>query len=90
MSAGLYVPGKDGGVEYKEFKQAEDRPVMSYEEDTGRILINFNIVLMQHGRALQDISILTHDGSVQGVMITSSALGPEAVARLRAAGFLKP
>lgn len=76
MSTGLYVPGKDGQMEFRGVAEQEERPILSYEEDTGRILLNFNLLLQSKGRKLQDIVTITEGGTVMGLMLTSTAMGP--------------
>lgn len=80
--SGLYVPGKDG-FQFRESAQAEERPILSYEQDSGRILLNFNVIFRDHGRKLQDIVCITNGGMVQGLILTSTAMGPEELAALR-------
>lgn len=77
MSSGIYVPGKDGRFDFKEAKTAEERPILSFEEDTGRILLNFNLILAPKFRKLQDIIVVGHEGVTQGLILTSTAIGPE-------------
>lgn len=74
---GLYVPGKDGKMEFRGVAEQEERPILSYEEDTGRILLNFNAILAPKGRKLQDIITITEGGVVMGLVLTSIAMGPE-------------
>ena len=74
---GLYVPGKDGKMEFRGVKEQEERPILSYEEDTGRILLNFNAILAPKGRKLQDIITITESGQVMGLILTSVGMGPE-------------
>lgn len=74
---GLYVPGKDGGMEFRGIKEAEERPILAYEDDTGRILLNFNQILGPKFRKLQDIITITNEGVVQGLILTSTPMGPE-------------
>lgn len=82
---GLYVPGKDGRMEFRGVAEQEERPILSYEQDSGRILLNFNAILAPKGRKLQDIITITDGGVVMGVILTSVAMGPgEKAARDRA------
>lgn len=74
---GLYVPGKDGKMEFRGVKEQEERPILSYEADTGRILLNFNAILGPKFRKLQDVITITDGGIVMGVILTSVAMGPE-------------
>jgi hypothetical protein len=76
-SKGLYVPGKDGTMEFRGIAEQEERPILSFEEDTGRILLNFNAILVPKGRKLQDIITVTEGGQVMGLILTSTAMGPE-------------
>lgn len=78
---GLYVPGDDGGFRFRGLKEEETRPVLTYEEDTGVILLNFNLILVPRGRMLRDIITQTQDGLVMGLVLTSTAMGPEEIAR---------
>lgn len=73
---GLYIPGKDGQMEFRGIAEQEERPILSYEEDTGRILLNFNALLGPKGRRLQDIITITNEGDVQGLILTSTPMGP--------------
>jgi hypothetical protein len=72
---GLYVPGKDGKMEFRGVAEQEERPILSYEEDTGRILLNFNAILKPKGRKLQDIVTITEGGVVMGLVLTSVPMG---------------
>lgn len=74
---GLYVPGKDGSMEFRGIKEVEERPILSYEADTGRILLNFNAILGPKFRKLQDIVTITEGGTVMGLVLTSVGMGPE-------------
>lgn len=74
---GLYVPGKNGGMEFRGIKETEERPILSYEEDSGRILLNFNLILLPKFRKLQDIITITEEGVVRGLILTSVPMGPE-------------
>lgn len=74
---GLYVPGKDGKMEFRGVAEQEERPILSYEEDSGRILLNFNAILRPKFRKLQDIVVITESGVVMGLVLTSVAMGPE-------------
>lgn len=73
---GLYVPGKDGKMEFRGVAEQEERPILSYEEDTGRVLLNFNAILTPKGRKLQDIITITEGGVVMGLVLTSTSMGP--------------
>jgi len=77
MTNGIYVPGKDGRFDFKESKTAEDRPILSYEEDSGRILLNFNLILAPKFRRLQDVIIMGDEGLTKGIILTSTAMGPD-------------
>lgn len=81
-SKGLYVPGKDGKMEFRGVAEQETRPILSYEEDTGRILLNFNAILAPKGRKLQDIVIIGDRGVTSGLILTSTPMGPEEKAAL--------
>lgn len=83
--SGLYVPGKDGRMQYKEAAEKEVRPILSFEEDTGRILLNFNQILGPKFRKLQDIIIIGREGCTQGLILTSTPMGPEERAALELA-----
>ena len=74
---GLYVPGKDGAMEFRGIKEQEERPILSYEEDSGRVLLNFNAILGPRFRKLQDVITITEGGTVMGIVLTSVAMGPE-------------
>lgn len=74
---GLYVPGKDGKLEFRGVAEQEERPILSYEDDTGRILLNFNAVLRPKFRKLQDIIVIGEQGTTQGLILTSAPMGPE-------------
>jgi hypothetical protein len=74
---GLYIPGKDGRFEFRGVKENETRQILTYEHDSGRILLNFNAVFQQYGRKLQDIVTITEGGVVMGLILTSSAVGPQ-------------
>lgn len=74
---GLYVPGKDGKMEFRGVAEQEERPILSFEEDSGRILLNFNAILGPRFRKLQDIITITEGGVVMGLVLTSVAMGPE-------------
>lgn len=90
MTVGLYVPDKKGqGFEFKESKTVEERPILSYEADTGRVLLNINLLLMQNGRRLQDVSIISNNGVIQGIMCTSEPMGPEEIKALKEQGIIK-
>lgn len=79
--SGLYVPGDDGTFKFREAAQAEEQPIMAYEQDTGRLFVNFNLVFSQQGRKAQDVIIQTTPTSrLGGVIITSVPLGPEELA----------
>lgn len=79
---GLYVPGKDGKMEFRGVAEQEERPILSYEEDSGRVLLNFNAILRPKFRKLQDIVTITEGGTVMGIVLTSVAMGPEERAAL--------
>ncbi len=79
---GLYVPGKDGKLEFRGVAEQEERPILSYEEDVGRVLLNFNAILRPKFRKLQDIITITEGGVVQGLILTSVPMGPEERAAL--------
>lgn len=74
---GLYVPGKDGSMEFRGIAEQEERPILSYEEDSGRVLLNFNAILQSKFRKLQDIITITEGGQVMGLILTSVPMGPE-------------
>lgn len=74
---GLYVPGKDGKMEFRGIAEQEERPILSFEEDSGRILLNFNAILKPRFRKLQDIVTITEGGVVMGLVLTSVQMGPE-------------
>lgn len=75
---GLYVPGKDGKVwEFRGTAEQEERPILSYEHDSGRVLLNFNAILAPRFRKLQDIVTITEGGQVMGIILTSVEMGPE-------------
>lgn len=76
-SKGLYVPGKDGAMEFRGIAEQEERPILSYEDDSGRVLLNFNAILGPRFRKLQDIITITDGGQVMGLILTSVAMGPE-------------
>ncbi len=76
-SKGLYVPGKDGSMEFRGIAEQEERPILSFEEDTGRVLLNFNAILSPKFRKLQDIVTITEGGRVMGIILTSVPMGPE-------------
>ena len=76
-SKGLYVPGKDGSMEFRGIAEQEERPILSYEEDSGRVLLNFNAILRPKFRKLQDIITITEGGQVMGLILTSVPMGPE-------------
>lgn len=75
--SGLYVPGNDGGFRFREAAEQEERPVLSYEEDTGVLLLNFNLVFVPRGRLLRDVILQTEGGVAMGLLLTTSAMGPE-------------
>lgn len=77
MSKGLYVPGKDGKMEFRGVAEQETRPILSFEEDSGRVLLNFNAILGPRFRKLQDIVTITEGGVVMGLVLTSVPMGPE-------------
>lgn len=77
MSKGLYVPGKDGKMEFRGVAEQETRPILSFEEDSGRVLLNFNAILGPRFRKLQDIVTITEGGHVMGIVLTSVPMGPE-------------
>lgn len=64
-------------MEFRGVKEQEERPILSYEEDSGRILLNFNQILLPKFRKLQDIITITNEGVVQGLILTSTPMGPE-------------
>jgi hypothetical protein len=64
-------------MEFRGVKEQEERPILSYEEDSGRILLNFNQILLPKFRKLQDIITITNEGVVQGLILTSTLMGPE-------------
>lgn len=64
-------------MEFRGIKEVEERPILSYEEDTGRILLNFNAILSPKFRKLQDVITITNEGVVQGLVLTSTPMGPE-------------
>lgn len=64
-------------MEFRGVAEQEERPILSYEEDTGRILLNFNAILRPKFRKLQDIVTITEGGVVMGIVLTSVAMGPE-------------
>lgn len=64
-------------MEFRGIKEVEERPILSYEEDTGRILLNFNAILGPKFRKLQDVITITNEGVVQGLVLTSTPMGPE-------------
>lgn len=74
---GLLVPGADGQFRFKGLKEEETRPVLTYEKDTGVILLNFNLILLPDGRKLQDVIMQTVDGTIMGIVLTSTRMGPE-------------
>lgn len=74
---GLYVPGKDGKLEFRGVAEQEERPILSYEDDSGRILLNFNAILRPKFRKLQDIIVIGESGITQGLILTSAPMGPE-------------
>ncbi len=76
-SKGLYVPGKDGSMEFRGIAEQEERPILAYEADTGRVLLNFNAILSPKFRKLQDIVTITEGGQVMGIILTSVPMGPE-------------
>ncbi len=76
-SKGLYVPGKDGSMEFRGIAEQEERPILSFEDDTGRVLLNFNAILAPRFRKLQDIVTITEGGQVMGIILTSVPMGPE-------------
>lgn len=81
MSSGLYVPGADGRFEFKDTAQKEDLPILMYEQDSGRLFLNFNLVFTDKGRKAQDIIIQTTVSSrLGGLIITSVPMGPEELA----------
>ncbi len=82
-SKGLYVPGKDGRMEFRGVAEQEERPILSFEEDTGRVLLNFNAILTPKFRKLQDIITITEGGQVMGIILTSVEMGPEEKAALQ-------
>lgn len=82
---GLYVPGADGGFRFQGIKEEENRPVLTYEKDTGVILFNFNLILLSNGRKVQDIIMQTQEGLLMGLVLTSTAMGPEELARQKIA-----
>lgn len=85
-NGGIYVPASDGSFRFKESKVAEDRPVLTFEKDTGVILFNFNLILLPAGRKLQDVIMQTQEGTVMGLVLTSTAMGPE---ELKARGLVR-
>lgn len=87
--SGLYVPGKDGRMEFKESKTVEERPILSYEADSGNVLLNVNLLLMQQGRRLRDVTVISNGGIIQGVLCTSDAMGPDEIRKLKEAGVIK-
>ena len=85
MSNGLFLPDATGNMRFRETASEETRPVLQYESDTGRLILNFNTILMDHKRVLEDIQIITRDGTVMGLMLTSRPMGPEEIRRLEEA-----
>lgn len=75
--SGLYIPDKGGEFRFKEAAEKEERPILTFEEDTGTILLNFNLILIPKGRKLRDVILQTHEGTIMGVVLTSSEMGPE-------------
>lgn len=78
---GIYVPNAKGEFRFKESAEREERPVLTFEKDTGVILFNFNLILNPVGRYAQDVIMQTHEGQLMGLVITSTAMGPEERAR---------
>lgn len=64
-------------MEFRGVAEQEERPILSYEDDTGRVLLNFNAILGPRFRKLQDIITITDGGQVMGLILTSVPMGPE-------------
>lgn len=64
-------------MEFRGIAEQEERPILSYEDDSGRVLLNFNAILQSRFRKLQDIITITEGGMVMGVILTSVPMGPE-------------
>lgn len=79
---GLYVPGKDGSFKFKGTAEPESRPVLTYESDTGVLLLNFNQLFVQYHRRVSDVVVQTRAGVVCGILVMSEALGPEEIQNL--------
>lgn len=84
MSNGLYVPNAEGRFAFKQADEKETRPVLEFERDTGTLSLNFNTIFVEHRRKLKDVHLITHDGYIVGVVLTSDAMGPQEVAQLEA------
>lgn len=80
---GLYLPGKDGEMTFRGIAEPEERPILSYEEDTGVIFLNFNAILAPKFRKLRDITIITEGGQARGIVLSSMAMGPDEKARMQ-------
>lgn len=83
---GLYVPNEEGRFQFRGVQEQETRQILTYEHDTGNILLDFWQILLPRGRKLRDVILQTKDGVVVGVLITSDPMGPE---ELKARG-IKP
>lgn len=79
---GLYVPGTDGAFKFKGTAEPENRPVLTYEGDTGVLLLNFTPVFAQHYRKVTDVVVQARKGVICGVLIMSEAMGPEEIRKL--------
>lgn len=79
--SGIYIPNAKGEFRFKEAAEKEERPVLTFEKDTGVILLNFNLILTPVGRHVQDVIMQTHEGRLMGLVITSTEMGPEEKAR---------
>ncbi len=70
-------------MEFRGIAEQEERPILSYEQDSGRVLLNFNAILQPKFRKLQDIITITEGGQVMGIILTSVEMGPEEKAALQ-------